>query len=113
MSRHACPHCGGRLTLAVYAAGAKSWAEMDWTRSNSALAKLHGLTYTSARQARQRYAPETIPDKHDWSGVDWTLSNREIGIAVGVPPYQVSYHRYRHAPHTVQKYKTRERTKGR
>lgn len=107
-----CPHCGGKLTVSVYAVGHVKWERVDWSKKNTWIARKYDVTYTSVQQARARHAPDTISKRaltqQDWSGVDWSQSNPDIAKQRGCYSHNVSVARAKFAPQTVRKYRRKK-----
>lgn len=60
------------------------WLNVDWLKTNVAIAKELRFCTDTVSRWRKRLAPETVHTQYrDWDKVDWTKSNRQIAAELG------------------------------
>ena len=60
------------------------WLNVDWLKTNVAIAKELRFCTDTVSRWRKRLAPETTQTQYrDWDKVDWTKSNRQIAAELG------------------------------
>ncbi len=94
----------------------RDWTKVDWSKTNTAIARELGIHQTYVSKKRKNFAPQTSRSvnsvsknrgrrriKRDWSQTDWSLSNHEISQQLGLTPEYVAERRRRHAPATIRR----------
>lgn len=59
------------------------WTQIDWSKSNTQIAKELGAAPGTVRKARQHYAKKTVYRGIDWERLDWGQDNHTLALKTG------------------------------
>lgn len=106
-----CPQCGCRLVVRRAPKERVSYADVDWSKPNRAIASELQLDEMYVNKLRRKHAPESIGkyqalrDAADWRSADWRLGNTALARLRGVGISAVAMARKKYAPGTMRQKK--------